>query len=103
MFLVEDHWHGGRNLVFTWEDPRADGYTGNVLERVFLNYEMEVVHSRPPGESRPEAAVGRDAENPHQYQVFRYGSDRETAGYQPVTGKPVVFGNWADYLHVRGG
>jgi hypothetical protein len=103
VFLVEDHWQGGRNLVFTWEDPRADGYTGNVLDDVRLNYDMEAVHDRTQSQSRPEAAVGRDADNPTAYRVFRYSGDRDTAGYQPVTGKAVVFGTWADYLHIRGG
>ena len=88
--------------MFTWEDPRADGYTGDVLDRVSLNYDMEAVHSCPHEQGRPEAAVGKDTNNLHQYRVFRYCSDRRTAGYQPVTGMAVVFGRWADYLHLRG-
>ena len=45
MFLVEDKPCG--NLVFTWEDPRKAGYTGQVVEGVDLDYRMEVVHDRP--------------------------------------------------------
>jgi hypothetical protein len=63
---------------------------------------MEAVHTRADGESRPEAAVGKDPKHPHEYRVFRTGSALRTAGYQPVTGSAVVFGCWADYLHIRG-
>jgi hypothetical protein len=64
---------------------------------------MEAVHGCTRSQSRPEAAVGKNAANPHEYRVFRYSGERDTAGYQPVTGKAIVLGSWADYLQIRGG
>jgi hypothetical protein len=98
VFLVEDKRHGMTNLVFTWEDPRRVGYKGNVVEGVSLDYDMEAVHSWPDGHASPEACVGRDPDNPSHYKVFRYGSDRHEARFQPVQGTAAVFGSWRDYL-----
>ncbi len=99
MFLVEDKPCG--NLVFTWEDPRKAGYTGQVVEGVDLDYRMEVVHDWPEGDPRPEPRVGRNPQNPKFFKVFKYNSQRESAGYQPVDGTAVVFGSWSDYLRSR--
>src|SRR5947209_2826741 len=61
VFLVEDKRHGTTYLVFTWEDPRKDGYSGAVIDDVSLDYDMEAVHSWPNGHPRPEACVGQNA------------------------------------------
>ncbi|MBI1915187.1 MAG: hypothetical protein HYS12_10680 [Planctomycetes bacterium] len=98
MFLVEDQRFGTTHLIFTWKNPRQDGYTGNVIDDVGLDYNMEEVHSWPDGHDRPEVCVGRAPDNPKHYKVFKYLRDREAAGYQPVTGTPDVFGSWSDYL-----
>ncbi|HYT93680.1 MAG TPA: hypothetical protein VEL76_33485 [Gemmataceae bacterium] len=101
MFLVKDTRHGATYLVFTWNDPRKDGYKGNVIEGVSLDYDMEAVHSWPDGEARPEACVGRKPDKPKHYKVFKYRSDRRAAGYQPVAGTAVVFGSWSDYVKLH--
>jgi hypothetical protein len=101
VFLVEDTRSGMTNLVFTWEDPRKAGYKGNVFEGVTLDYDMDAVHSWPDGHDRPEACVGRSPDNPNHYKVFKYRSERQSAGYQPVTGSAAVFGSWKDYLKLR--
>jgi hypothetical protein len=102
VFLVEDKRHGTTYLVFTWVDPRKQGYKGNVEDGVSLDYDMEAVHRWPDGEAAPEACVGRAPENPKHYKVFKYSSDRHAAAYQPVAGEAVVFGTWNDYekLHL---
>ena len=69
MFLVEDQRGGTTYLVFTYEDPRKDEYTGPVTERVTLDYDMETVHSWSDGHARPEACVGRSKDDPKHYQV----------------------------------
>lgn len=101
MFLVEDHRYGKTYLVFTYEDPGKDGYTGNVIEGVNLDYDMEAVHSWRDGHARPEPCVGRAKDNPKHYKVFKYSSDRQAAGYEPVTGTAVVLGSWSDYIRLH--
>jgi hypothetical protein len=101
VYLVEDKRHGMTNLVFTWEDPRRAGYRGELVEGVTLDYDMEAVHSWPDGHPRPEVCVGRDPDKPKHYKVFKYVSERQAAGYEPVAGLPAVFGSWKDYLKLR--
>ncbi len=95
MFLVEDK--PMTNLVFIGEDPRKAGYTGEV-ESVTLDYDIAAVHRWPDGAAAPEACVGRDPGSPNHYKVFKYSSERQSAGYQPVEGTPVVFASLLDYL-----
>ena len=102
MFLVEDKRHGITTLVFTWEDPRSGGYRGDVVEGVTLDYDMESVHYWPDGDPRPEACVGRAPNNLKHYKVFKYDSERQSAGYEPVAGQAAVFGIWKDYLKLYG-
>lgn len=101
MYLVKDSRHGATYLVFTWRDPREDGYKGHVLAGVSLDYDIEAVHQWPNGAAAPEACVGRAPDNPNQYKVFKYSSERQTAGYEPVAGDPVVFGSWNDYAKIH--
>jgi len=101
MFLAEDKRDGATYLVFTWKNPEKDGYAGQVIEGVDLDYDMEAVHSWPDGDDSPEACVGRANDNPKRYKVFKYRRELQPAGYQPVAGTAVVFGSWADYLKVR--
>jgi hypothetical protein len=101
MFLVQDKIGEVTYLVFTWEDPRRAGYTGEVVEGVSLEYDMQAVHRWPNGEPRPDVCVGRSADDPKHFKVFKYRSDVRAAGYDAVPGDPVVFGSWSDYLNLR--
>jgi hypothetical protein len=101
MFLVKDERYGVTYLVFTWEDPRRDGYRGQVTEAVSLDYNMEAVHAWPDGHENPEACVGRDPNKPSHYKVFKYGRDLQAEGYQPVPGTAVVFGSWSEYARLH--
>ena len=99
MFLVEDK--PMTNLVFIEEDPRKAGYTGDVIEGVTLDYDMLAVHRWSDGDPAPEACVGRDPDHPNHYKVFKYNSELQSAGYQPVEGTAVEFDSWSDYLRFR--
>jgi hypothetical protein len=101
VYLVEDKRDGVTNLVFTLQDPRKTGYKGAVADGIALDYDMDAVHSWQDGDAAPEACVGRAPDDPKHYQVFKYRSDREAAGYQPVDGTAGVFGSWKDYLKLR--
>jgi len=100
MFLVEDRRFGATYLVFTWEDPRKHGFTGDVIEDVDLAYDMQEVHRWLDGDPQPEACVGRDPDDRRHYKVFKYCKDRESAGYEPVDGTAEVFGSWSDYVRL---
>lgn len=101
MYLVEDRRDGPAFLVFTWADPWDDGYAGDIIEGVSLDYDRKTVHSRLDGHDRPEVCVGRAEDNPKHYKVFKYKSELQSAGYQPVAGNVLVFGTWADYIKLR--
>ncbi len=101
MFLVKDQRHGATYLVFTAADPRKDGYRGEVMEGVSLDYDMEAVYSWSDGHARPEACVGQSSENPKHYKVFKYRSELQSAGYQPIPGTPLVYGSSAHYDKLR--
>jgi hypothetical protein len=102
MFLIEHQWAGVTNLIFTWQDPCNDGFTGAVIEGVSLDYDMNHVHLWPDGHERPEAITGQDPANPKQYKVFKYARDLQGAGFRPVVGTANVFGRWADYTRLIG-
>jgi hypothetical protein len=102
MFLVEHQRLGVTYLVFTWQDPRQDGFQEPVVEGVTLDYDMEHVHRWPEGHARPEECAGRDPQNPSHYKVFKYNDELRQEGYQPVAGKVMVFGRWSDYTRLLG-
>jgi hypothetical protein len=99
-FLVESSWQGAVYLVFTWHDPRQDGYSGPLTEGVILDYDMEHVTSWPRGHPRPEACVGRSPKNAKHYKVFKYRTDLQGASFEPVPGVPLVFGRWSEYARL---
>jgi hypothetical protein len=101
MFFVEDTRHGTTYLVFTWQDPRLDGFQGNVTEDVRLDYDMETVHQWHDGESPPEPCVGRSLRDASHFKVFRSISELTAAGFERVPGDPVVFGRWSEYTRLR--
>ena len=100
MFLVQHSRAGATDLVFIWQDPRKDGFTGTVVEGVSLDYDMERVHSWPDGHDCPEAVPGCNPADPTQYKVFKYTHDRTEAGFNPVAGMVRVFGRWSDYAQL---
>ena len=98
MFLVEDKQHiSPPLLVFTWQNPRRDGYMGDLIEGVTLDYD-DAVHAWPEGTASPRTCVGRPLENPKHYKVFKYDTERRSAGYEFVPGSVGVFETWTDYL-----
>lgn len=101
MFLVQDKIGDSTYLVFTGEDPRRSGYAGMVIDGIALDYDMEAVHRWPNGAAAPEVCVGRAPDDPKHFKVFRYATDRQAAGFEPMPGDPVVFGSWPDYLKLR--
>ena len=52
------------------------------------------------GHPCPAVCVGRSPRNSKYYKVFKYRTDLQTAGFEPVAGMPVVFGRWSDYTRL---
>jgi hypothetical protein len=101
LFRFKDQRHGVTNVIFTLEDPRKSGYQGNVEEGVTLDYDMEAVHSWSDGSPRPDACLGRAPDDPKHYKVFKYRSELQSAGYEPIPGTPLLLGSWNQYATVQ--
>lgn len=97
MFLVVHEWVGGRNYVFTIEDPREAGFTGEVREDVMLDYDVVGVAAWPDGSKSPDVVLGRNPSDPNHYKVFKYASDRDTEIIEAVPGTLHFYTNWKQY------
>jgi hypothetical protein len=98
-YLIRDRSpHGVEYLVFTVEDPRLDGYQGELEEGVSIDSNGEDVFTPQLGEEPPEVCVGRDPQDWGRYRVFRSPASRDDACYEPVTGLPVVLHSWRRHL-----
>lgn len=98
MFLVKDRRLGMNNYVFTQSDPRAEGYAGDVIDGVALEYDMNAIHLWPDGQPRPNPQLGHDPKHPERYQVFKSPEDLHAAGFVLDTpNTPFVTYSWSDY------
>lgn len=97
MFLVKDRRLGMDRYVFTHTDPRTEGYKGDVIEGVDLEYAMNI-HHWPDGHPRPDPQLGRDPKNPKHYKVFKFPADLQAAGFEFVDfNTPFFASSWSDY------
>jgi hypothetical protein len=94
MFLMRNHERN--HLIFTYTDPRADGFTGDVEAGVTLE-EADDVHHWPDGADSPGVCLGVSPDDPKVFKVFKYDRDRRNAGYESVGGTPIVLHSYADY------
>jgi hypothetical protein len=98
MFLIKDRRLGMDNYVFTQMDPRTEGYKGDVIEGVTLDYDMNAIHRWPHGQSRPDPQLGRDPNNPAHYKVFKFPDELHAAGFEFVHfNTPFLAYSWSDY------
>lgn len=98
MFLVIDRRLGMDNYVFTRTDPRSEGYRGDVIEGVTLDYDMNATHLWPDGQPRPNPQLGRDPSNPKNYRVFKFPAELQAGGFEFVhSNVPLVAYSWSDY------
>lgn len=98
MFLVKDRRLGKDNYVFTETDPRTEGYKGDVIEGVTLDYDMNSIFRWPHGQRSPNPQLGRDPKNPKQYKEFKFPEELHAAGFEFVhDGTPFLEYSWSDY------
>lgn len=98
MYLVKDRRFGINNYVFTHTDPRADGYKGEVIEDVTLDYDMNMIHRWPDGQPPPNPQLGRDPNDLKHYRVFKSPEDLNAAGYEVIhLNTPFTDYSWSDY------
>jgi hypothetical protein len=98
MYLIKDRRLGMDKYVFTHSDPRTEGYKGDVLEGVTLDYDMNAIHLWPDGQRCPSPKLGRDPKNPKHYKVFKFPEELQAAGFEFVySNTPLVVYSWSDY------
>jgi hypothetical protein len=97
MFLVKDRRLGLDNYVFTHKDPRTEGYKGDVIEGVTLEYDMNAIHLWPDGQRSPNPQLGRDPNNPKHYKVFKFPEELLAAGFEFVHFNTPFVVSWSDY------
>ena len=98
MYLAKDRRLGMDNYVFTQTDPRTEGYKGDVIEDVTLDYDMNGIHLWPNGKGPPKPQLGRDPKNPLHYKVFRLPQELHAAAFEFVHfNAPFVAFSWSDY------
>src|SRR5260370_40377438 len=69
--------------LFTYDDPRNDGFPGVVQDGVELEV-PEGLNDRPAGAPRPQICLGLSFENGKHYRVFRSATACQDAGYQTL-------------------
>ena len=98
MFLVKDRRLGMDNYVYTQTDPRTEGYKGDVIEGVTLDYDMNAIHRWPHGQPSPNPQLGRDPNNSTHYKVFKAPDELRAEGFEFVHfNTPFVEYSWSDY------
>jgi hypothetical protein len=90
---------GGKDWVFTIEDPRTDGFNGpqSILEGAI--YEDDLADS--PWDEDLETSgqcLGQNMNNPKHFRVFRDSCDLEPAGFRLAGGSACPFPHWSNYI-----
>lgn len=98
MFLIKDRRLGMDNYVFLHSDPRTEGYQGDVIEDVTLDYDMNAIHLWPDGQPGPNPQLGSDPENPKHFKVFKFPEELQAAAFKDEkSSTPFVVYSWSDY------
>jgi hypothetical protein len=98
MYLVVDQRPGLRNFIFTHINPRLDGFKGEVIDDVSLDYDVLSISLWKDGWPHPDPQLGRDPNNQKYYKVFKYPDDLRNSGFVFVHhNAPLVVYSWTDY------
>ncbi len=82
--------------VFLSEDPRQEGFEGDVQENVVLS-KQPGRDDWPDGAPRPNRnlCLGQSPTNPSEYEEFRSQQDCLEAGFTPLIGGCLVKTRWS--------
>ena len=80
--------------VFTFDDPRQNGFDGHVQEDVNL-LEPEDVFDWPDGAPKPDVCLGVSHNNARQYQVFKTTIKCHNSGFRLLGPNYIYVVSWA--------
>src|SRR5205085_986854 len=93
-YLAQDV--GNSCYVFTSEDPRKDGFAGQVQEGIRLDVPDDLHHT-PHGQTASAPCLAVSDLDPKHYRVFQYRNECRRAGFQALSLLYVVCRRWSDY------
>jgi len=94
MFLVIDS--ATRCYVFLENDPRDDGYEGELLQNVTLETAPPTTSDEVDSTAQVPC-LGRKAGQPLQFKVFSCTKDCRQSGFEPTGGVHGVFTDWTEF------
>lgn len=71
--------------MYSENDPRENGFDGEVVEGIQLEYDELTIHEWQSGTKCPEPCVGIDKNDDSRHCVFRFKADCLAAGYRFLT------------------
>jgi len=98
MFHIFDNRPGCNQHVFTDQDPRDDGYLGEVDENCKIET-PENLFAHPYGAKRPNPTILAVSQNNSKcFREFASAEEAQRAGFEVLSGYPGIFPRWSDYL-----
>jgi len=88
--------------LFFLEDPRNDGFPGEVREAVTCPGRNLTWHNWPTLGKRPLVCLGEAGGDPNHFQVFRNEQECQKAGFVPQRGSFLFYRDWSEYLRQTG-
>lgn len=101
MFLVDFENDGIGFCIFTYDDPRQDGFPATVIENASLDY-PDTIHEWPIGSSCPDACLGIAPTDPCEFRVFKYRAELRNACFRDANAEFAVEASWADFVKHSG-
>jgi hypothetical protein len=98
-FLVVDR--PKNTYVFTDDDPREEGYSGQIEEDVSLVEEFPEILEWPGGRP-PDRCLGVSHRDETDYRVFPSPIDCRSAGYEPLAARYWTGHSWHEWLEHEG-
>jgi hypothetical protein len=80
--------------LFLLEDPRADGFVGEVQEGVTMTQPPDL-NRWPDGADRPSPCLGVSPAHATVYRGFHSRQECEDAGYTPLVGSWLALPRWS--------
>ena len=86
--------------LFLYDNPKQQGFDGEVQENVRLALPEEGWHEWPRGAPPPDICLGVSPKDEKRYRVFRTTEDCRRARFQPLGPNYAIFADWAQYQRI---